>query len=112
MAYLIEHLAKHGVNEVVVNISYLHKKFSNTLVMGIALVFRLAISLKVISAMATLSLTWVGQDYSFEEMIVCGEYCVDRHGRMMHVDDEACHLIWSDAREKVVYPMNYAHARL
>ena len=56
--------------------------------------------------------TRVGQDYSVEEMIVCGEYCVDKHGRMMHVDDDACHLIWSDAREKVIYPMNYAHARL
>jgi mannose-1-phosphate guanylyltransferase len=56
--------------------------------------------------------TRVGQDYSVEEMIVCGEYCVDRHGRMMHVDDDACHFIWSDAREKVIYPMNYAHARL
>ncbi len=56
--------------------------------------------------------TRVGQDYSVEEMIVCGEYCVDRHGRMMHVDDDACHFIWSDAREKVIYPTNYAHARL
>ena len=56
--------------------------------------------------------TRVGQDYSFEEMIVCGEYCVNRQGRMMHVDDEACDLIWSDAREKVIYPMNYAQARL
>lgn len=56
--------------------------------------------------------TRVGQDHSFEEMIVCGEYCVDRHGRMMHVDDDACDLIWSDAREKVIYPMNYAQARV
>jgi len=56
--------------------------------------------------------TRVGQDYGFEEMIVCGEYCVDKHGRMMHVDDDACDLIWSDAREKVIYPMNYAQARL
>ena len=56
--------------------------------------------------------TRVGQDYSFEEMIVCGEYCVDRHGRMMHVDDDACDLIWSDAREKVIYPMNYTQARI
>ena len=56
--------------------------------------------------------TRVGQDYSFEEMIVCGEYCVDRHGRMMHVDDDSCDLIWSDAREKVIYPMNYAQARV
>ena len=56
--------------------------------------------------------TRVGQDYTFNEMIVCGEYCVDKNGRMMHVDDEACDLIWSDAREKVIYPMNYAHARL
>jgi mannose-1-phosphate guanylyltransferase len=56
--------------------------------------------------------TRVGQDFIFEEMIVCGEYCVDRHGRMMHVDDDACDLIWSDAREKVIYPMNYAQARV
>ncbi len=56
--------------------------------------------------------TRVGQDYSFDEMIVCGEYCVDRHGRMLHVDDDTCNLIWSDAREKVIYPMNYAQARL
>jgi mannose-1-phosphate guanylyltransferase len=56
--------------------------------------------------------TRVGQDYTFDEMIVCGEYCVDRHGRMLHVDDDSCNLIWSDAREKVIYPMNYAQARL
>jgi mannose-1-phosphate guanylyltransferase len=56
--------------------------------------------------------TRVGQDYAFNEMIVCGEYCVDKFGRMMHVDDDKCDLIWSDAREKVIYPMNYAHARL
>jgi mannose-1-phosphate guanylyltransferase len=56
--------------------------------------------------------TRVGQDYSFEEMVVCGEYCVDRHGRMMNVDDDACDLIWSDAREKVIYPMNYTQARV
>lgn len=56
--------------------------------------------------------TRVGQDYSFDEMIVCGEYCVDRHGRMMHVDDDTCDLIWSDAREKVIYPMNYAQVRI
>ena len=56
--------------------------------------------------------TRVGQDYSFDEMIVCGEYCVDRQGRMLHVDDDSCNLIWSDAREKVIYPMNYAQARL
>jgi mannose-1-phosphate guanylyltransferase len=56
--------------------------------------------------------TRVGQDYSFEEMIVCGEYCVDKHGRMLHVDDDSCDLIWSDAREKVIYPMNYSQIRL
>ena len=56
--------------------------------------------------------TRVGQDYSFDEMIVCGEYCVDKYGRMLHVDDDTCNLIWSDAREKVIYPMNYTHARL
>jgi mannose-1-phosphate guanylyltransferase len=26
MAYLIEHLAKHGVTEIMVNVSYLHEK--------------------------------------------------------------------------------------
>ncbi len=56
--------------------------------------------------------TRVGQDFSFEEMIVCGEYCVDKYGRMMHVDDDTCDLIWSDAREKVIYPMDYAQARV
>ncbi|MDO9150269.1 MAG: NDP-sugar synthase [Methylotenera sp.] len=56
--------------------------------------------------------TRVGQDYSFNEMIVCGEYCVDKLGRMMHVDDDTCDLIWSDAREKVIYPMNYPQARI
>jgi len=56
--------------------------------------------------------TRVGQDYSFVEMIVCGEYCVDKTGRMMHVDDDICDLIWSDAREKVIYPMNYEHLKI
>lgn len=56
--------------------------------------------------------TRVGQDYSFKEMIVCGEYCVDKTGRMMHVDDDTCDLIWSDAREKVIYPMNYAQVKI
>ncbi|MBX9676905.1 MAG: NDP-sugar synthase [Methylotenera sp.] len=56
--------------------------------------------------------TRVGQDYSFKEMIVCGEYCVDKAGRMMHVDDDTCDLIWSDAREKVIYPMNYAQVKI
>jgi mannose-1-phosphate guanylyltransferase len=56
--------------------------------------------------------TRVGQDFRFEEMIVCGEYCVDKHGRMIHVDDEHCNLIWSDARERIVYPENYPAARL
>jgi mannose-1-phosphate guanylyltransferase len=56
--------------------------------------------------------TRVGQDFSFEEMIVCGEYCVDKYGRMVHVDDDSCDLIWSDAREKVIYPMDYAQARI
>jgi mannose-1-phosphate guanylyltransferase len=56
--------------------------------------------------------TRVGQDFSFEEMIVCGEYCVDKQGRMLHVDDDTCDLIWSDAREKVIYPMDYLQARV
>ncbi len=51
--------------------------------------------------------TRVGQDITFNEMIVCGEYCVDKYGRMMHVDDEVCDLIWVDAREKVIYPSNF-----
>jgi len=55
--------------------------------------------------------TRVGQDAAFNEMIVCGEYCVDKNGRMMHVDDEACDLIWVDAREKVVYPADFQHVR-
>ena len=55
--------------------------------------------------------TRVGQDVTFNEMIVCGEYCVDKNGRMMHVDDEACDLIWVDAREKVVYPADFQYAR-
>ena len=45
-------------------------------------------------------------------MIVCGEYCVDKHGRMTHVDDESCELIWSDAREKVIYPKDYASVKV
>ncbi len=56
--------------------------------------------------------TRVGQDITFFEMIVCGEYCVDKTGRMMHVDDEACDLIWVDAREQVVYPGDFKFARL
>ena len=36
--------------------------------------------------------TRVGQDYSFDEMIVCGEYCVDKYDRMLHVDDDTCNL--------------------
>jgi len=55
--------------------------------------------------------TRVGQDFTFADMIVCGDYCVDRHGQMMHVDDEACQLIWCDAREQVVYPANYDRTR-
>lgn len=51
--------------------------------------------------------TRVGQDYRIEERIVCGEYCVDTAGRMLHVDDELCDVIWTDAREQVVYPANY-----
>jgi mannose-1-phosphate guanylyltransferase len=56
--------------------------------------------------------TRIAQDYKVEERIVCGEYCVDRNGRMVHFDDENCDIIWTDAREKVVYPQNYAYARL
>jgi len=44
--------------------------------------------------------------------IVCGDYCVDRHGwRMMHVDDDSCDLIWCDAREQVIYPGRYELAK-
>ena len=56
--------------------------------------------------------TRVGQDITFSEAIVCGEYYVDKFGRMMHVDDEACDLIWVDAREKVVYPGNFQAVKL
>ena len=56
--------------------------------------------------------TRIGQGYLVEERIVCGEYCVDRNGRMLHIDDEQCDIIWTDAREQVVYPQNYAAARL
>jgi len=56
--------------------------------------------------------TRIAQGYAIEDRIVCGEYCVDRNGRMVHMDDESCDIIWTDAREKVVYPQNYAYARL
>lgn len=56
--------------------------------------------------------TRIAQGYVIEERIVCGEYCVDRTGRMMHMDDELCDIIWTDAREKVVYPAQYAHAKI
>lgn len=55
--------------------------------------------------------TRVGQDFTFADMIVCGDYCVNRHGRMMHVDDEQCDLIWCDAREQVVYPAGFDRSR-
>jgi len=35
---------------------------------------------------------------SLEEMIVCGDYCADRHGNMTHVRDAHPRLLWSDAR--------------
>jgi len=35
---------------------------------------------------------------SFEEVIVCNEYCVDRHGHQTHVADRHPQLVWSDAR--------------
>jgi mannose-1-phosphate guanylyltransferase len=34
----------------------------------------------------------------FEEVIVCNEYCVDRHGKQTHVRDRHPELVWSDAR--------------
>lgn len=55
--------------------------------------------------------TRVGQDFTFTDMIVCGDYCVDRYGQMMNVDDDACELIWCDAREQVVYPANFDRTR-
>lgn len=56
--------------------------------------------------------TRIAQGYEIEERIVCGDYCVDRKGRMVHIDDDNCDIIWTDAREKVIYPQNYAYARL
>jgi mannose-1-phosphate guanylyltransferase len=38
---------------------------------------------------------------SFEEIIVCNNYCVDRHGAMRHVSDVA-QPHWSDARDRRV----------
>jgi mannose-1-phosphate guanylyltransferase len=35
---------------------------------------------------------------TFEEVIVCNEYCVDRHGTQTHVADRHPQLVWSDAR--------------
>lgn len=35
---------------------------------------------------------------SFEEVIVCNEYCVDRHGHQTHIADRHPQLVWSDAR--------------
>ena len=56
--------------------------------------------------------TRVAQDFVFRDMIVCGDYCVDKQGRMYHVEDENCDLIWSDARERIIYPGNYASPKL
>lgn len=53
----------------------------------------------------------MNSSFFFWRTIVCGDYCVDRHGRMMHVDDEKCDLIWCDAREQVVYPANFDRSR-
>ena len=35
---------------------------------------------------------------SFEEVIICNEYCVDRHGTQTHITDRNSQLVWSDAR--------------
>ena len=35
---------------------------------------------------------------NFEEVIVCNEYCVDRHGNQTHVTDQHAQLVWRDAR--------------
>jgi mannose-1-phosphate guanylyltransferase len=35
---------------------------------------------------------------SFDEVIVCNEYCVDRHGHQTHIADRHAQLVWSDAR--------------
>jgi len=35
---------------------------------------------------------------TFEEVIVCNEYCVDRHGKQTHIRDRHPQLVWSDAR--------------
>jgi mannose-1-phosphate guanylyltransferase len=42
--------------------------------------------------------THIPADVSFEEVIVCNEYCVDRHGNQTHVGDRHNELVWSDAR--------------
>ena len=42
--------------------------------------------------------THIPPGISFEEVIVCNEYCVDRHGKQTHVADRHPQLVWSDAR--------------
>lgn len=42
--------------------------------------------------------THIPADASFEEVIVCNEYCVDRHGTQTHIADRHPQLVWSDAR--------------
>jgi len=42
--------------------------------------------------------TRVPTGVSLDEVIVCGDYCVDRHGMMSHVKDAHPRWVWSDAR--------------
>lgn len=42
--------------------------------------------------------THIPNEANFEEVIICGQYCVDRHGQMTHVEDRHPKLVWSDAR--------------
>jgi len=35
---------------------------------------------------------------SFEEVIICNDYCVDRHGTQTHIEDRDSQLVWRDAR--------------
>lgn len=42
--------------------------------------------------------THIPPGVSFEEVIICSEYCVDRHGHQTHIADRHPQLVWSDAR--------------
>ena len=42
--------------------------------------------------------THIPPGVTFDEVIVCNEYCVDRHGKQTHIADRHPQLVWSDAR--------------